>query len=52
MDQTILNIISGGFNNRIFSNTVQYKGVRKFRSKQFGCKNRLDLLTVDVLYGF
>jgi len=28
------------------------KVVGKFRSKQFGCKKRLDLLTVDVLNGF
>jgi len=31
---------------------MQSKGVGKFRSKQFGCKKRLDLLTVDVLNGF
>jgi len=27
---------------------IQSKGVRKIRSKQFGCKKRLDFLTVDV----
>jgi len=31
---------------------MQSKRVGKFRSKQFGCKKRLDLLTVDVLNGF
>jgi len=31
---------------------TQSKVVGKFRSKQFGCKKRLDLLTVDVLNGF
>jgi len=31
---------------------MQSKGIGKFRSKQFGCKKRLDLFTVDVLNGF
>jgi len=31
---------------------MQSKVVGKFRFKQFGCKKRMDLLTVDVLNGF
>jgi len=49
MGQLILDLISGGFNNRIFCNAD--KGVGKFRSKQFGCKKLLDLLTVNALNG-
>jgi len=31
---------------------MQPKGVGKFCSKQFGCKERLDLFAVDALNGF
>jgi len=31
---------------------MQTKTVGKFSSKQFGCKKRLDLLTVDILNRF
>jgi len=31
---------------------MQSKGVKKFCSKQFGCKKRLNLLIVNVLNGF
>jgi len=46
-----LDYISTIFNKRIFYIAIS-KGVEKFHSKEFGCNNWLDLLTVDVLNGF